>query len=84
MLTNVRGKITNKFYKRYSLQYPEAIRNLEYDPNFAVRGLHYDIKKGLLLKVDCFMQVQLGCVYRGKGNNENFSFCKNYIFPSFI
>ncbi len=30
-----------------------------------MRGLHYDIKKGLLLKVDCFMQVQLGSVYRG-------------------
>ncbi|CAL8095148.1 unnamed protein product [Orchesella dallaii] len=46
-------------------KYPEAIRKLEYDPGFAVRGLHYDIKKGLLLKVDCFMQVQLGSVYRG-------------------
>lgn len=30
-----------------------------------MRGLHYDIEKGLLLKVDSFHQVQLGCVYRG-------------------
>ena len=30
-----------------------------------MRGLHYDILKGLLLKVDSFHQVQLGCVYRG-------------------
>lgn len=48
-----------------SLQYPKEIEKLEYNPNFAVRGLHYDIQKGLLLKVDSFMQIQLGCVYRG-------------------
>ena len=38
---------------------------MEYDPKFAVRGLHYDINRGLLVKVDSFMQIQLGCVYRG-------------------
>jgi len=47
------------------LQYPKEVANLEYNPQFAVRGLHYDIHKGLLLKVDSFMQVQMGCVYRG-------------------
>lgn len=30
-----------------------------------MRGLHYDIGKGLLLKVDSFHQIQMGCVYRG-------------------
>lgn len=30
-----------------------------------MRGLHFDIGKGLLLKVDSFHQIQLGCVYRG-------------------
>lgn len=34
-------------------------------PGFAIRGLHYDIEKGLLLKLDSFLQIQLGTVYRG-------------------
>lgn len=38
---------------------------MEYDPRFAIRGLHYDIEKGLLLKLDSFLQIQLGSVYRG-------------------
>ncbi|KAJ1519137.1 hypothetical protein ONE63_011257 [Megalurothrips usitatus] len=47
------------------LKYPEGIRDLEYQPGFAVRGLHYDVSKGLLLKLDSFLQIQLGSVYRG-------------------
>ncbi|XP_026287604.1 5'-nucleotidase domain-containing protein 3 isoform X2 [Frankliniella occidentalis] len=47
------------------LKYPEGIRELEYQPGFAVRGLHYDVSKGLLLKLDSFLQIQLGSVYRG-------------------
>jgi hypothetical protein len=38
--------------------------NLNYQPGFAVRGLHFDIWRGLLLKVDSFHQIQLGCVYK--------------------
>lgn len=34
-------------------------------PGFAIRGLHYDIEKGLLLKLDSFLQIQLGSVHRG-------------------
>lgn len=26
-------------------QYPEGIRKYDYDPTFAIRGLHYDIQK---------------------------------------
>ena len=29
-------------------------------------GLHYDVEKGLFLKVDSSHQVQLGTVYRGR------------------
>ncbi|KAK4025884.1 hypothetical protein OUZ56_014924 [Daphnia magna] len=47
------------------LKYPSDIMKLNYEPGFAVRGLHFDIGKGLLLKVDSFHQIQLGCVYRG-------------------
>ncbi|XP_059171170.1 5'-nucleotidase domain-containing protein 3-like isoform X1 [Physella acuta] len=47
------------------LKYPEAILDLEYDADFAVRGLHYDVKKGLFMKIDQFHNIQLGTVYRG-------------------
>ncbi|TNN82080.1 5'-nucleotidase domain-containing protein 3 [Liparis tanakae] len=46
-------------------RYPEGLRNYEYIPDFAVRGLHYDVQKGLLMKIDAFHYIQLGTVYRG-------------------
>ncbi|KAL7988257.1 hypothetical protein Chor_007176 [Crotalus horridus] len=46
-------------------KYPKGILKYEYWPNFAVRGLHYDIAKGLLMKIDAFHYIQLGTVYRG-------------------
>ena len=39
-----------------------VINNVNYDLCF--RGLHYDVEKGLFLKVDSFHQIQLGTVYR--------------------
>ncbi|XP_017066554.1 5'-nucleotidase domain-containing protein 3 [Drosophila eugracilis] len=51
-------------------RYPEDILELEYEPNFAVRGLHYDVEKGLLVKLDSFLQLQLGSVYRGRTKVE--------------
>ncbi|XP_012943195.1 5'-nucleotidase domain-containing protein 3 [Aplysia californica] len=47
------------------LKYPGEILQLEYDSDFAVRGLHYDVRKGLLMKIDQFHNIQLGTVYRG-------------------
>ncbi|KAJ4937480.1 hypothetical protein JOQ06_002115 [Pogonophryne albipinna] len=46
-------------------RYPEGLRDYDYIPNFAVRGLHYDVQKGLLMKIDAFHYIQLGTVYRG-------------------
>ncbi|KAM4618331.1 5'-nucleotidase domain-containing protein 3 isoform 1-T1 [Polymixia lowei] len=46
-------------------RYPEGLREYEYIPNFAVRGLHYDVQKALLMKIDAFHYIQLGTVYRG-------------------
>ena len=46
-------------------QYPEKIKNLQYNRELAVRGLHYDIEKGLLMKLDQFQQLQIGSIYRG-------------------
>uniref|UniRef100_A0A6Q2Z815 5'-nucleotidase domain containing 2 n=1 Tax=Esox lucius TaxID=8010 RepID=A0A6Q2Z815_ESOLU len=46
-------------------KYPEGISKYDYIPSFAARGLHYDIQKGLLMKIDAFHYIQLGTVYRG-------------------
>ncbi|KAK7603673.1 hypothetical protein V9T40_003672 [Parthenolecanium corni] len=51
--------LINKF------KYPPGISELKYDPGFAVRGLHYDIEKGLLMKLDSFLQLDLRSVYKG-------------------
>ncbi|XP_037925825.1 5'-nucleotidase domain-containing protein 3 isoform X2 [Hermetia illucens] len=65
-------------------KYPKAIAALEYIPGFAVRGLHYDIEQGLLLKLDSFLQIQLGSVYRGLTrvpDDEVLKIYKNRIIP---
>lgn len=45
--------------------YPRGIEGMKYDPDFAIRGLHFDTSSGLLLKVDAFHNIMLGSVYRG-------------------
>lgn len=65
-------------------KYPAEIRNLKYRPDFAIRGLHYDIEKGLLLKLDSFLQIQLGSVYRGRtqvSDAEVLRLYKNRVIP---
>ncbi|KAL3289480.1 hypothetical protein HHI36_022903 [Cryptolaemus montrouzieri] len=65
-------------------KYPKEIANLEYKPGFAVRGLHYDIEKGVLIKLDSFLQIQFGSVYRGLkplSNEEVLKLYKNRIIP---
>ena len=47
-------------------QYPSDFKEFKYDPKMSIRGLHYDIEKGLLLKIDSINQIQLGTVYRGR------------------
>lgn len=71
-------------HKLFILQYPTEIADLDYLPNFAIRGLHYDIEKGLLLKLDSFLQIQFGSVYRGLTrvpDNEVLRLYKNRIIP---
>ncbi|XP_067880487.1 5'-nucleotidase domain-containing protein 2 isoform X3 [Heterodontus francisci] len=46
-------------------KYPRGLQGYEYRPDFAIRGLHYDISKGLLMKIDAFHYIQMGSVYRG-------------------
>ncbi|EDO41423.1 predicted protein, partial [Nematostella vectensis] len=45
--------------------YPKGVEGMKYNPEFAVRGLHYDTVNGLLLKIDAFHNIMLGSVYRG-------------------
>lgn len=57
---------------------------MKYIPGFAVRGLHYDIERGLLLKLDSFLQIQFGTVYRGLtpiDDKEVIEIYKNRIIP---
>ena len=50
--------------KKYG--YPEEVGKIVYDPNFAIRGLHYDVQNGLFLKVDNAHLIQFGTVHREK------------------
>uniref|UniRef100_A0A5K4FBN5 5'-nucleotidase domain-containing protein 3 n=2 Tax=Schistosoma mansoni TaxID=6183 RepID=A0A5K4FBN5_SCHMA len=50
--------------KNLYYEYPEEILNYDYT-EFARRGLHFDVKRGLLMKVDAFHHIQLDTVYRG-------------------
>ncbi|XP_077139775.1 5'-nucleotidase domain-containing protein 2-like [Ranitomeya variabilis] len=60
MIFNTARDILVEQYK-----YPAGILKYEYLPNFAVRGLHYDMNKGLLMKIDAYHYIELGTVYRG-------------------
>ncbi|KAK9505725.1 hypothetical protein O3M35_009714 [Rhynocoris fuscipes] len=65
-------------------KYPKSIAEMKYLPNFAIRGLHYDIEKGLLMKLDSFLQIQLGTVYRGLtpiSDSEVLKLYKNKTIP---
>ncbi|XP_067855434.1 5'-nucleotidase domain-containing protein 3 [Heptranchias perlo] len=46
-------------------KYPEDLRKYDYNPNFVIRGLHYDVQKGMVMKIDAFHYIQLGTIYRG-------------------
>ncbi|GFY46130.1 5'-nucleotidase domain-containing protein 3 [Trichonephila inaurata madagascariensis] len=54
-----RNWLVNKF------KYPSGIQELPYQPGFAIRGLHYDMQEGILMKIDSFHQIQFESVFRG-------------------
>ncbi|XP_071798954.1 5'-nucleotidase domain-containing protein 3-like [Asterias amurensis] len=45
--------------------FPPGIKSMKFSPDFAIRGLHFDTKKGYLMKIDAFQHIQLGTVHRG-------------------
>ncbi|CAF2368328.1 unnamed protein product [Rotaria sp. Silwood2] len=48
-----------------NLRYPDDLMNFCFRPGMGARGLHLDIKRGWLMKVDSYHNIQLGTVYRG-------------------
>ena len=46
-------------------KFPSAIRNMDYLPNFPIRGLHMDMRKGWFMKIDSYNNIGLGTVFHG-------------------
>lgn len=49
----------------HKLNYPADIMSLSFDPSFAIRGLHCDMRNGFLMKIDAYNHIQLSSVFRG-------------------
>ncbi|KAI8098731.1 HAD-superfamily hydrolase [Halteromyces radiatus] len=49
-----------------TFRYPSQIKDLQFDPNFAIRGLHYDFNNGWLMKIDNMANIQLNTVHVGR------------------
>lgn len=47
------------------MKYPEQLMDFTYAADFAIRGLHFDVQRGYLMKVDSFHNIQLDTVHRG-------------------
>ena len=60
------------------LKYPKVLLGLTYDPEVSLRGIHYDVKKGLLLKMDANLNIQPGSVYRGRQKVDDDEVIKIY------
>jgi hypothetical protein len=63
----VRGSCSgacNRVHTTSSTQYPAELRSLPHDQRFAVRGLHFDTSRSILMKLDAFCQIQPDTVYR--------------------
>ena len=54
---------TKILVKKY--HFPKKLLGLQYQPKFCIRGLHYDIPRSLLMKVDICNVIQFGTVHRG-------------------
>ena len=59
-------------------KYPNELRMCEYLPKFPIRGLHLDKRRGWLMKVDSYHNIQLGTVYQGMYAVPNEDVIKSY------
>jgi len=46
--------------------YPQELKHKTFDPTFAIRGLHYDTKKGYMMKLDYLNLIQADTVHFGR------------------
>jgi len=51
--------------------FPHGLLHMKYIPNFCIRGLHYDVARSLLMKIDSCNVVQLGTVHKGLQKLDN-------------
>ncbi|XP_039269537.2 5'-nucleotidase domain-containing protein 3-like [Styela clava] len=63
MQTFIYDRATEILHKQF--HFPKELLNYKYVPGFCIRGLHYDIQRSLLMKIDACHVIQLGSVYRG-------------------
>ena len=47
-------------------KYPSEFLDFEYDSTFAIRGLHFDCKEGVLMKLDSAYNINIETVYYGR------------------
>lgn len=53
-------------YMIEKMNYPADLKHFRYDPDFAIRGLYFDTKKGNLVKMDYLNNLQPDSVYCGR------------------
>ncbi|KAL6054276.1 5'-nucleotidase domain containing 3 [Balamuthia mandrillaris] len=53
-------------YMLQALKYPSELRQLRYDPTFAIRGLQFDIRRGNIIKMDYLNLLQADAVFCGR------------------
>ena len=47
------------------LGYPDSVLDLQYNPHFAIRGLHFDTKLGHMMKLDYLFNIQPDAIFFG-------------------
>ena len=45
--------------------FPKGVKSLEFDPDFVIRGLFYDPKRCVMMKLDSYSVIDDKAVYRG-------------------
>ena len=59
-------------------RYPKEFLDFQYDPTFAIRGLHFDCNQGVLLKLDSTFNIHLETVFYGRQPLQPHQIYKRY------
>lgn len=71
-LANYTDAMSQKIYESLRdilvdvFRYPKQIKDFKFDNDFAIRGLHYDVNNGWLMKIDNMANIQLNTVHVGR------------------